>query len=369
VKAPETVKTWEKTRLQNLVRHKSGKYYARLFLHGKEIWKSLKTEHFSVAEARLATVQKEHRSLRSKDIDTADAHMTFGQAAALHMERVNKSVGIKHRTRQYWKQTLDALLRSWPDLADTEVKRITATTCRDWAARYAKVASASRFNNTLAFIRHVIDIAIEKGVLYANPAVGMDRKPVRPKQLELPTRTQFAAFVAEMRAVHSRDSQNCADFVQGLAFTGCRISEAAQIEWRDVNFATGEILVKGDPEENTKNGEIRRVPMIPGARELFTRMRETRSDEPVSSKVFLVQHSEGSMTRAAKKIGMARITHHDLRHFFATISIESGVDIPTVSRWLGHKDGGALAMRTYGHLRREHSVAQAQKVSFAPTAA
>jgi hypothetical protein len=40
------------------------------------------------------------------------------------------------------------------------------------------------------------------------------------------------------------------------------------------------------------------------------------------------------------------------------------VDIPTVSRWLGHKDGGALAMKTYGHLRREHSVAQAQKVHF-----
>jgi hypothetical protein len=29
---------------------------------------------------------------------------------------------------------------------------------------------------------------------------------------------------------------------------------------------------------------------------------------------------------------------------FATRCIESGVDIPTVSRWLGHKDGGALAM-------------------------
>ena len=44
----------------------------------------------------------------------------------------------------------------------------------------------------------------------------------------------------------------------------------------------------------------------------------------------------------------------------------SGVDIPTVSRWLGHKDGGALTMKTYGHLRREHSIAQAQRVSFAP---
>src|SRR5439155_26118463 len=65
-------------------------------------------------------------------------------------------------------------------------------------------------------------------------------------------------------------------------------------------------------------------------------------------------------------IGADRITHHDLRHLFATRCIESGVDIPTVSRWLGHKDGGTLAMKTYGHLRREHSIAQAQKVSFAP---
>ena len=42
----------------------------------------------------------------------------------------------------------------------------------------------------------------------------------------------------------------------------------------------------------------------------------------------------------------------DFRHFFATPCIDAGVDITTVSRWLGHKGGGALAMRvsmgTYG---------------------
>jgi integrase len=70
------------------------------------------------------------------------------------------------------------------------------------------------------------------------------------------------------------------------------------------------------------------------------------------------------MDRAARIVGMERITHHDLRHLFATRCIESGVDIPTVSRWLGHKDGGALAMRVYGHLRDHHSTAMAQKVSF-----
>jgi site-specific recombinase XerC len=58
------------------------------------------------------------------------------------------------------------------------------------------------------------------------------------------------------------------------------------------------------------------------------------------------------------------ITHHDLRHLFATRAIESEVDIPTVSRWLGHKDGGALAMKVYGHLRDQHSTEMAEKVRF-----
>jgi integrase len=71
-----------------------------------------------------------------------------------------------------------------------------------------------------------------------------------------------------------------------------------------------------------------------------------------------------ALTRACKEVGISRLTHHDLRHLFATRCIESGVDILTVSHWLGHKDKGALAMRTYGHLRNEHSQAMAQKVKF-----
>src|SRR5262249_48257765 len=114
------------------------------------------------------------------------------------------------------------------------------------------------------------------------------------------------------------------------------------------------------------NWELRRVPLIPDARELFERMRSDRSDEPLGAKVFRVGECQKSLDRAAKKVGADRITHHDLRHLFATRCIESRVDIPTVSRWLGHKDGGALAMKTYGHLRREHSIAQAQRVTFSP---
>jgi integrase len=95
-------------------------------------------------------------------------------------------------------------------------------------------------------------------------------------------------------------------------------------------------------------------------------MRADRPRATSDAKVFQVDECQKALDRACKKVGAERITHHDLRHLFATRCIESGVDIPTVSRWLGHKDGGALAMKTYGHLRREHSIAQAQRVTFTP---
>lgn len=364
--ADTTVKTWEKTRLQNMVRHKSGRYYARLYLNGKEVWKSLKTDHFSIAETRLADAQKEHRQRKSRQTATSDPKITFKQAAELHFQRLDLNVSIKRNTRRYWREIHTAILKSWPELAETQIRRITNAACREWAAKHAKTASATCYNNALALLRHVIAIAVESGAVFSNVAIGLERKPVKQKHLELPTLGQYEAFIAEMRAGNGRFSKHCADFAEGLAYTGCRLGEAGRIEIGDLNFDTDEILVKGDPEEGTKNGEIRRIPMISSARALFQRMLAQRPGEPPNTPLFKVRECQKAIARAAEKIGMKRITHHDLRHFFATVAIESGVDIQTVSRWLGHKDGGVLAMKTYGHLRREHSVAQALKVSFQP---
>ena len=104
--------------------------------------------------------------------------------------------------------------------------------------------------------------------------------------------------------------------------------------------------------------------MIPELQSMLEKMRGDRAAEPLDTPIMKVHESQKSMDRAAKIVGMERITHHDLRHLYATICIESGVDIPTVSRWLGHKDGGALCMKTYGHLRDEHSAIQALRVKF-----
>ena len=365
MKQCKPTKTWERTRLQNLVRHKSGRYYARAFAGGKEVWKSLKTSHFSVAEAKLAEFLKEHRQRRSNGNGEVSAKMTFGEAAAIHLRNLDDNVRIKPRTRDYWRECLAALQKSWPGLSETEIRKITQADCKKWASAYAKKASATRYNNTISVLRHVLNVAVECGVVYSNAAAVVKRAAVRGKEIALPTIEKFSALIDEMRAGHSRDSINCADFAAGLAFTGCRVGEARQIAWRDVDFETGEIVVRGDAKTGTKNWELRRVPLIPDARALFQRIRGEHPGESLDAKVFLVGECQKSLDRAAQKVGTDRITHHDLRHLFATRCIESGVDIPTVSRWLGHKDGGALAMKTYGHLRREHSIAQAQRVTFA----
>jgi integrase len=368
VKQRKPTKTWQRTRLRNLLRHKSGSYYARAFACGKEVWKSLKTSHFSVAEAKLAEFLKDHRQRRSNGNGDVSAKMTFGEAAAIHIQNLDDNLNIKPRTRDYWRECLAALLKSWPGLNGTEIRKITQADCKKWASAYAKTASPTRYNNTVSVLRHVLNVAVESGVIYSNPAAVVKRAAVRGRQISLPTIDMFSALIDEMRAGHSRDSVNCADLAAGLAFTGCRIGEAREIAWRDLDFAAGEVIVRGDATTGTKNWELRRVPLIPDARALFQRMLSERAGESLESKVFRVRECQKSLDRAAKKVGTDRITHHDLRHLFATRCIESSVDIPTVSRWLGHKDGGALAMKTYGHLRREHSIAQAQRVTFAPVA-
>ena len=98
--------------MQNLVRHKSGRYYARTFGNNKEIWKSLRTDHFSVTKARLAEFLREHREKRVAASNHSPAEMTFAEALAIHLQNQADDVTIKPTTRHYWKQVFTSLLKS-----------------------------------------------------------------------------------------------------------------------------------------------------------------------------------------------------------------------------------------------------------------
>src|SRR5262249_20127900 len=157
-----------RTRVQYLVRHKSGWYYARVFIGGKEVWKSLKTTHFSVAQAKLAEFLKEHRQRVRNGSGEVSARMTFEEAAAIHLQNLDDNPSIRPRTRHYWRQRLAALTKSWPELSETEVRKIIPADCKKWASAFSKAASPTNYNNTAALLRHVLNVAIEAGVIYTN---------------------------------------------------------------------------------------------------------------------------------------------------------------------------------------------------------
>ena len=359
---------WTTTQYANLIRYNpSGKYYARIRVSGKLIVKSLKTTSISVAKLRLSDLEKSERQKAEHQIEATDGKLTFGQAMETYKERLKGDASLKQRTRDYHGQRLTALLKSWPGLESTEIRKITKTDCLNWAAKFGQKASPTAFNHTVSVLRHVLEIGVETGVRYDNPARFIKRVSESPKKLKLPESDQFESFVVEIENGGGGFSKPCAELVRFLAYGGFRKKESSCVTWEDCDFVREKIRVYGDPETGLKGrnvGQFRDVPMIPQMKELLGKMRRDRMNEAPTTPVMRVRECQKAMDRAAKKIGMARITHHDLRHLFATRCIESGVDIPTVSRWLGHKDGGALAMKVYGHLRDQHSTAMAQKVKF-----
>jgi integrase len=362
---PGEKRDWQSTQYANLIRYNpSGKYYARIRVKGKLIKQSLKTTKISVAKLRLADLEKEERQKAETQTEAFEGKMTFGEAAQIYLKRVEGDPSLKTRSKAYHKERLKALLKSWTGLKDLELRKISKTDCLNWAAEYSQEASASSFNHTVSTIRHVIEIGVEIGLRYDNPARFIKRVSERPKKLQLPEHEQFKRFLIEIETSGSGFSKPCANLVRFLAFGGFRLGEVKFIKWQDCDFKRGVIKVWGHPEERTKNGEVREVPIIPDMENLLTGLRMGQEGELAAKTVMTVFECQKAMNRAAREIGMTRITHHDLRHLFATRCIESGVDIPTVSRWLGHKDGGALAMKVYGHLRDQHSQIMAQKVKF-----
>ncbi|HEY2801672.1 MAG TPA: site-specific integrase, partial [Chthoniobacterales bacterium] len=318
----------------------------------------METTVFSVAKQRLPEVMRDHRAKLESMTAVAIGKMTVGDAVTAYQEKVRGNVSLKPRSKDYYYGLIDFINRSWPALFGMDVRKVSERDCSEWLVRFQKQYSPSVVNNTISALRSIFAEAVTSGARFGNPAANLSRMRIRAKQLELPSREQFLRFVEEIRTAGARQSKDCANLVRFLAYSGLRLGEAKFVAWSDVLFDRRQLRVRGHPVTGTKGGETRYVPMIPELEKMLTELRKDRSGEPSDATVMRVFEAQNSMTHAAAKIGMRRITHHDLRHLFATICIESGVDIPTVSRWLGHKDGGALCMKTYGHLRQDHSLAQ-----------
>ena len=344
-------------KVPNLVQYVgTGSYFGRIKIEGKVFRESLDTDVFTTAKLLLGDFIKKKRKRAAHPIAG-----TFDAARASYETELDADHTLRPASKLYRHRCITALLKSWPELDALHPAKITLPDCRAWASKFAAEYSPQVFNNTLGTLRMILERA---GIGHDdNPARKVKRLGVKQKELHLPEAAQFESILRTVETSGAGRAKHCANFIRFLAFSGCLLNEARLVRWQDVNFEKMEMRVHNSKSAKATNKpEFRFVPIIPPMRELLERIKPKEASP--SSPVCAVGECEKSLTRACRLLEISRITHHDLRHLFATRCIESGVDIQTVSRWLGHVDGGALAMKTYGHLRREHSAAMAQKVTF-----
>ena len=113
------------------------------------------------------------------------------------------------------------------------------------------------------------------------------------------------------------------------------------------------------------NGEVMEAPLktknayrtLPLAEDTIDVLKEQR--EKVGSSPWVFPSPNGGpispdsvlhmLHRVLKRAGLPRVRFHDLRHTFATLALQNGVDIKTVSGMLGHFSAG-FTLDTYAHV-------------------
>jgi integrase len=333
-------------------------YFARTKINGKLIRRSLNAKTFE--EANLAL--HDFLATEGKRRHVTGAPVTIGEARGLYESSLANDPTLAAQSLYYRQNCIKRLLASWPGLDDLKPRAVTRAQCEAWAKKLAGEIDAQYFNNILGTFKAILKRAGIPDDDFS-PLAEIKRMGIQSAPPVLPEPDQFQNLITEMETSGAGQQQACADFARFLAFSGCRLSEARAATWQDVDLAKGFLTVHNAKVRRAKNWkETRTVPIIPDMRQLLERLQlqPHKPEDPICT----VGECEKSLRRACKIVKIPTLTHHDLRHLFATRCIEAGVDIPTVSRWLGHADGGALAMKVYGHLREKHSAEMAAKVTF-----
>ncbi len=389
-----TKNVWETTDTACLLRHKhSRKYYGRFTLRGKQKWINLDTNVLTVAKLRLPDEVKKMEQLRALEPNVTGGHASVGDLMEVYRARTQANQNLRESSKVSRETALKKIDKTWSGIRDLEPAQITPEAVQAWANRFKsegtgftapntktrrKGNSATSVNRAIDTMRRVLDIALRRGQIHSNPVTvkpedGKLKKPVVPKKLILPSREEAEKLIASMRESgrHGGWGVEASYLCQFLLMSGARIGEVPLVTWRHIEWDRTKLALPGYKTETS----ARHIPLFPPLASLLRKIIEWRKSVSIhrtdrrdflgiDDRIFRIRECQKTIDAACLAVGVARITHHDFRHLFATLCIEEGVPIPTVSRWMGHKDGGVLVMKTYGHLRDDHSQKVAEGLKF-----
>ena len=235
-------------------------------------------------------------------------------------------------------------------LSDGRVDRIESK-------KQPKGLSAKTVRNIHQIISSALKLAIEQRLIARNPADGCALPKAERKEMQTLPVEQLTSFLRE-----AKDSGVFALYYIDLT-TGLRRGELLGLKWSDIDLEKGDLRVQR--QIGRINGKIIEMPLktknayrtLPLSADAIDVLMQQRRKTGNSEWVF-PSPTGGPMSpdsvlhmlhRVLKRAGLPKVRFHDLRHTFATLALQNGVDIKTVSGMLGHFSAG-FTLDTYAHV-------------------
>jgi integrase len=196
------------------------------------------------------------------------------------------------------------------------------------AERKSAGASNATVNRSLAALRRMFKLAVEKGKLQIAPPIKM--------LPEADPRTGFIE-IDQYEKLRAALPDYIKPILQIGFYTGMRLGEILNLKWTGVDLA--ENMIRLTPAE-CKNKDGRAIPMIDGLPEMFEGLRRKN---PNAEYVFLGIHGEQissfrrAWTKATEAAGMPGLLFHDMRRSAVRNFIRAGVERSVAMKITGHK--------------------------------
>lgn len=275
------------------------------------------------------------------------------------------------------------------------VAELTTADIQAWEASLLNEEGLSNRSVTKhhRLLSQAMKAAVDAGDLKTNPCEGVKLPKVVRKQPHAMTKKQANDLLATLAAMQQSRVVSAARIA---LLTGLRVGEVCALTWADVDEDRGILRVNkavgvgdgGAYIKTPKNGySVRDVPLTPQ----LTEALEARRAQVVAeagklgvvplpkqlSKLYIVGGIDGGfttpnvVTREWKQLRDALgvtdadghpLRFHDLRHTWATIAVQSGADIKSVSAIMGHADA-SMTLNIYASSDEQARRAAADRIA------